>query len=158
MRYAKASLPGLGTHAVDLFFKKTIFHFSLEWRVVFFLFCLTAPAFASDMQVQLINEDPAARLQILLDQKVIYEGKPQVSSNLDQPPLPMDLNIGQLNGKGKHVITALNLENHTKAVFEWGAQQAKTGWLVIRYYPGRAIDREPPFFTFALQSQKVFLK
>jgi hypothetical protein len=113
--------------------------------------------YAAAVKIQIVNADAKATVRVLLDGKVVYEDIPQPSSNKNNGPLPALAGTFELDG-AKHTLIAEVPGTPVKAQLEWNQQHNPDGWLIVRYYPGRAVDTDPPFFTFSLRTGPTILK
>jgi hypothetical protein len=120
---------------------------------------LSPQAQAGGLSIQLVNPDLAITVQVWLDRRLVFQGRPVASATGDRAAVPIHIGSFTLDDEAKHsLVVEAASEPRVRSSFEWRGSLSSTPWVVVRFYPGRSQDREPAGFTFSLQAGPDALK
>lgn len=110
------------------------------------------------VSIQVVNPEAQTAVRITLDGKLIFDGVPVRSTLGNIPTLPAVVGSFDVSPEGRHELTAEAPTSGARARLVWTPKRGGSAWLVIFYYPGRADENIPPFFTLALQDSSHKLR
>jgi len=106
---------------------------------------------ATSLHIQVVNRTRDDAVEVVLDGRRVYLGRPIPHSQLEVNPVPENAGTYEMEGGSDHNLLVEVPAGKARGQLHWNSDSPKDQWLVIYWTPSREPAKANGTITFSMQ-------